>query len=181
MSLDYPNVIPECFVDTNLMQYLLNGTVNHQHCCSKVVGTLKGKFSDRFAVGIIDRDKVELGYVRECDEVARTLHLTLFKHKTLPHYLITVEPAIDKFILDNAQAVGIRTEDYGIPSDLKGFTTEVKKVTSNKDARFRGLFVAIKDEQEIKTFKKVIKYLLDKAYYSNDDDLSKIMRAATCG
>ena len=47
MRLDYPNVIPECFVDTNLMQYLLNGTVNHQHCCSKVVGTLKGKFSDR--------------------------------------------------------------------------------------------------------------------------------------
>lgn len=175
MSLDYPNVIPECFVDTNLMQYLLNGTVNHQHCCSKVVGTLKGKFSDRFAIGIIDRDKVELGYVRECDEVAKTLHLTLFKHKTLPHYLITVEPAIDKFILDNAASVGIKTEEFGIPSDLKGFTLEAKKVTSNKDTRFRELFVAIKDAPEIMALKKVIKHLVVNTYNSNHDDLSKIL------
>lgn len=180
MRLDYPNVIPECFVDTNLMQYLLNGTVNHQHCCSKVVGTLKGKFSDRFAVGIIDRDKVELGYVRECDEVAKTKHLTLFKHRSLPHYLMTVEPAIDKFILDNAESVRIKTEEFGIPSDLKGFTVEAKKVTSNKDARFRGLFVAIKDAPEIMTFKKVIKYLLANTYNSNKDDLSEILRDKSC-
>lgn len=177
MRLDYPNVIPECFVDTNLMQYLLNGTVNHQHCCSKVVGTLKGKFSDSFAVGIIDRDKVELGYIGECDEIASTTHLTLFKHKKFPHYLITVKPAIDKFILDNAKALGVKTEDFGIPSDLKGFTMEAKTVSSNKDVRFRELFVAIKGSQEIMALKKVLKYLLNKAYSSNDDDLGKILNA----
>lgn len=44
MSLSFPNVLPECFVDTNLMQYFLKGTVNHQHCCSKVVGTMRDKF-----------------------------------------------------------------------------------------------------------------------------------------
>lgn len=175
MRLDYPNVIPECFVDTNLMQYLLNGTVNHQHCCSKVVGALKGKFADRFAVGIIDRDKVELGYIRECEEVAKTIHLTLYKHKALPHYLVTVEPAIDGFILDNAEAVGVKPEEFGLPSDLKGFTIEAKKVTSNKDARFRSLFVAIKDAPEIMSLKKVLKYLSGKTYNSNDDELSKIL------
>ncbi len=175
MRLDYPNVIPECFVDTNLMQYLLNGTVNHQHCCSKVVGTLKGKFSDRFAVGIIDRDKVELGYIGECDEIASAAHLALFKHKTLPHYLITVKPAIDRFILDNAEAVGVKTEDFGIPSDLKGFTMEAKKVSSNKDERFRGLFVAIKGAPEVVALKRVLKYLMDKTYSSDADVLRKIL------
>lgn len=30
--------MPECYVDTNLIEYLLAAKVNHQHCCSKVVG-----------------------------------------------------------------------------------------------------------------------------------------------
>ena len=93
---------------------------------------------------------------------------------------MTVEPAIDKFILDNAESVRIKTEEFGIPSDLKGFTVEAKKVTSNKDARFRGLFVAIKDAPEIMTFKKVIKYLLANTYNSNKDDLSEILRDKSC-
>ena len=40
------HVMPECFVDTNLIEYLLNAGVNHQHCCSKVVGQLKSTFAD---------------------------------------------------------------------------------------------------------------------------------------
>ena len=85
-------VMPECFVDTNLIEYLLDSSVNHQHCCSKVVGTMKEKFADEFAIGIIDRDKVEMGYLKECDMLAQKGHLTIYKHKTLPHYLITIAP-----------------------------------------------------------------------------------------
>ena len=50
-------IMPECFVDTNLIEYLLNSGVNHQHCCSKVVGQLNSTFADKFAIGIIDKDK----------------------------------------------------------------------------------------------------------------------------
>ena len=32
-------VIPECFVDTNLIEYLLNAGVNHQHCCVRPART----------------------------------------------------------------------------------------------------------------------------------------------
>ncbi len=35
------NIMPECYVDTNLIEYLIGDTVGHQHCCSKVVGTMK--------------------------------------------------------------------------------------------------------------------------------------------
>ena len=41
------NVLPECYVDTNLIEYLLNAGVNHQHCCSKVVGQLKTTFAEK--------------------------------------------------------------------------------------------------------------------------------------
>ena len=49
------HIMPECFVDTNLIEYLLNAGVNHQHCCSKVVGQLNTTFADKFAIGIIDK------------------------------------------------------------------------------------------------------------------------------
>lgn len=171
MRLDYPNLLPECYVDTNLMQYLLNGTVNHQHSCTKVVGNLKNKFKDRFAVGVIDRDKVELSYIKECDVVAETEHLALLKHQSGSHYLITVAPAIDKFILDNAYALGIDTQDYDIPSDLKGFTTMAKRVTSNKDEHFKNLFVAMKTAPEFVALKRTIKYLLQATYQADEEKI----------
>lgn len=83
-------VMPECYVDTNLIEYLLNAGVNHQHCCSKVIGQLNTTFAERFAVGIIDKDKVELGYIKECEPIAKTPHLTLLKHKERCQYLITI-------------------------------------------------------------------------------------------
>ena len=51
------NVLPECYVDTNLIEYLLDAGVNHQHCCSKVVGQLNTTFANSFAIGIIDKAK----------------------------------------------------------------------------------------------------------------------------
>ena len=176
MKLRYPNVLPECFVDTNLIQYLLNGTVNHQHCCSKVVGTMQSKFSDRFAIGIIDRDKVELGYITECRELFNTVHLAIWQHSTLPHFLITVAPAIDRFILDCAASCGVCPEDYGLPSDLKEFTIEAKRVTSNKDVRFMNLFAAIRKSPEFVILKNVLKYLLDKNYSSDVNELKEFAR-----
>lgn len=174
MSIDYPNLLPECYVDTNLMQYLLNGTVNHQHSCTKVVGNLKNKFKDRFAVGVIDRDKVELGYIKECELIAETEHLALLKHQSGSHYLITVAPAIDKFILDNASELGIDTKEYGIPSDLKGFTMMAKRVTSNKDEHFKKLFIAMKSAPEFVVLKRTIKYLLEATYQADDQKLREL-------
>lgn len=161
------HVMPECYVDTNLTEYLLDAAVNHQHSCTKVIGLLKDKFADKFAVGIIDKDKVELGYIRECEELAKTSHLTLLKHKMTPHYLITIHPAIDGFVLDCAKEQGINPEDYGIPSKLKAFTKVSKSVTSNTDVRFKNLFAAIKDNTEVKVLKKTLKYLCQNQYRSD--------------
>ena len=134
------HVMPECYVDTTLTEYLLNAAVNHQHSCTKVIGLLKDKFADKFAIGIIDKDKVELGYISECDVIAHTQHLTFLKHQTRPQYLITIAPAIDGFVLDCAIEQGVDPNLFGIPSDLKGFTQMSKSVTSNTDPRFKALF-----------------------------------------
>lgn len=168
------NFLPECYVDTNLIEYLLTAGVNHQHSCSKVVGQLNTTFSDKFAVGIIDRDKVELGYIKECEKIAKSEHLTLMKHKTKSQYLITITPAIDKFILDCALKQGVNTMDYGIPSGLKDFTKLSKSITSNTDARFKSLFAAIKDNDEILTLKNTLEYLNEKQFQTDDNYLKNI-------
>lgn len=138
------HVMPECFVDTNLIEYLLNAGVNHQHCCSKVVGQMNSTFADRFAIGIIDKDKVLLGYIQECDIIAQTRHLTLMKHRERYQYLITIAPAVDKFVLDCAQEQMVNPDCFGLPNELKKFTDESKRVSSNSDPRFKALFAAIK-------------------------------------
>jgi hypothetical protein len=56
-------IIPECYVDTNLVETLVPPTgrgYNHQHGCGTVTKVMKERFADGFAVGIIDKDKKEL-------------------------------------------------------------------------------------------------------------------------
>ena len=171
------NVLPECYVDTNLIEFLLDSAVNHQHCCSKVVGQLNTAFADRFAIGIIDKDKVELGYIRECYEIAKTIHLTLLKHKNRPQYLITITPAIDRFILDCAKAQGVETKLFQLPSDIKGFTRVSKSITSNVDDRFKRLFSAIHGNVEIMSLKKTLEYLCSNQYKVDEDELRDIFLA----
>lgn len=167
-------VMPECFVDTNLIEYLLNAGVNHQHCCSQVVGQLKSKFVDKFAIGIIDKDKVQLGYIQECDIIAQTEHLTLMKHRERHQYLITIAPAVDKFVLDCAREQMVDVTAFGLPSELKKFTKESKKVSSNSDPRFKSLFAAIKDHIEIRSLKITLKYLCENQYHSDSEYLKEV-------
>ena len=168
------HVMPECFVDTNLIEYLLNAGVNHQHCCSKVVGQLNSTFVDRFAIGIIDKDKVQLGYIQECDTIAQTEHLTLMKHRKRSQYLITIAPAVDKFVLDCAEKQKVEVEEFGLPSELKKFTDESKRVSSNSDPRFKSLFAAIKDNSEIHSLKIALKYLCESQYSSDSTYLREL-------
>lgn len=171
------HVIPECFVDTNLIEYLLNAGVNHQHCCSKVVGQMKSTFADRFAIGIIDKDKVRLGYIKECDVIARTEHLTLMKHRERHQYLITIAPAVDKFVLDCAEEQMVDVKDFGLSSELNRFIDESKRVSSNSDARFKSLFAAIKNNSEIQSLKMTLKYLCENQYTSDSAYLRELFVA----
>lgn len=168
------HVMPECFVDTNLIEYLLNAGVNHQHCCSKVVGQLKSTFADKFAIGIIDKDKVQLGYIQECDVIAQTEHLTLMKHRERHQYLITIAPAIDKFVLDCAQEQMVDVKAFCLPDELRRFTNETKRVSSNSDPRFKSLFEAIKNNNEMQSLKMALTYLCEKQYSSDSTYLREL-------
>ena len=93
-------IIPECYIDTNLVETLIiTDGCNHQKGCNTVVKTMQQKFANTFSVGIIDEDKRQVSYVKEFSEIARTPSLRLKKHGSKPHYLIMVSPAMDGFLL----------------------------------------------------------------------------------
>lgn len=168
------DVMPECYVDTNLIEYLLNAGVNHQHCCSKVVGQLNTTFADKFGIGIIDKDKVQLGYLAECDLIVQSKHLSIYRHRQRSQYLITIKPAVDGFILDCAKDLDVFPEAFGLPSELREFIKISKSVTSNADYRFKSLFASLAKHSEIQALKKLLVYLCENRYQSSLDEIKNI-------
>lgn len=72
-------ILPECYIDTNLVETLVfHAGCNHQKGCNQVCKVMQEKFPDRFAVGIIDADKRRPSYINEFQEIASSEHLKLF-------------------------------------------------------------------------------------------------------
>lgn len=167
-------IIPECYIDTNLVETLVcTGGCNHQKGCNQVAKVMQEKFADRFAVGIIDADKRRPGYLTEFREIATSEHLKLFRHQTRAHFIILVHPAADGFILSCAEAAQINMADYELSPVLKEFTAQTKNVMSNKDPRFKRLFKSMENVGEIRLMKSVIAYLVYTTYKASNGDLKQ--------
>lgn len=168
--------IPECYVDTALVESVLKTDgVNHQKGCFAVSGVMENKFVDSFAVGVVDFDKRRPAYLSGFIEAASSTYLALVKHKENPHYVVFVKPAMDGLILSCAEELGIKMEDFGLPSDLKAFTRETKTVTMLDDKRFKPLFHQLRDASEIKILGNVLNYLKDKKYAAVEEELKQLM------
>lgn len=166
------NVIPECYVDTHLTCVLLgvNG-VNHNKGCNQVCSTMKKKFNDKFAIGIIDDDKRKHTYVNEFKEIASSRHIVLLKHPSKSHYLILIRHAVEDFILSCVEELKIDMSKYGLPSDMEGLKIVTKNEQSSHDPRFNKLFRDLCKASELTALSKVLVYLNDKKYNSDVETL----------
>ncbi len=170
-------IIPECYIDTNLVETLVcHGGCNHQKGCNQVAKIMQEKYADRFAVGIIDADKRQPSYINEFNKIASSSHLDLLRHRVRPHYIIRVQPAADGFILSCVHSTQIDITEYGLSPVLKDFTSQTKNVMSNKDPRFKRLFKALKNEGEFMLLQSLLDYLVDKTYNSSDSELATIFQ-----
>src|SRR5258708_35217911 len=130
-------VLPECYVDTCFIETIVPPVkgYNHQKGSGTVAKKMKERFSDRFALGIIDKDKRPLHYLREFSLVSTKTNVELFKHRGRQHFFILINPAIEVFILTNAAAAGISLQDFSLPDTLAELRRESKSVSSKKDIR----------------------------------------------
>jgi hypothetical protein len=172
---DY-HIVPECYIDTNLAEFLLDSHgVNHQKGCNAVAKKMmESNLKDLFSIGIIDNDKRQHSYVSEFEEIAHTQHVALLKHKERPHYFVRISPAMDQFILDCAKEQGVNLKDYGLPSELEEFTKITKDVKAKNDYRFKSLFGALESCEEITKLRSALNYLNDNQYKCDTAELQKI-------
>lgn len=156
-------IFPECYIDTNLVSYILGEHVMHKSSCNEVVKAVNK--SGSFAIGIIDEDKrlarMDEGFkIYPPAQNGGAKHISMYIHDDGKRFIFTVKPAIDKFILDAAAHQGIKVEDYGYPSALKEFTRCTKKITAANDSNFRNLISAVVKYPEMQRFRNTLKYLV---------------------
>lgn len=170
-------IVPECFVDTSLVESLLTTDgVNHQKGCFTVAGVMDSKLGNDFAVGVIDYDKHRPEYLEQFVELASSAHLQLMKHRSRSHYVVYVKPAMDGFILSQAAEAGIKVEDYGFPADLKAFTHVTKSVATKSDPRFKRLFRDLRGCREMQILSRVLNHLRDHRFGSDDARLKAMFQ-----
>ncbi|CDS93034.1 conserved hypothetical protein [Sphingobacterium sp. PM2-P1-29] len=172
------HIIPECYVDTNLIETLVptGRGFNHQKGCGTVAKVMKEKFSDDFAVGIIDKDKQQLDYLNEFDVVHSYETLTLHKHRTRHHYIVQIFPAIEKFILNAVEESQLNLGDYDLPNDFNELKKTSKSVNSKFDKRFKQLFKDVHSTGNAEFIKlgNWITYLKENNYHVNVDELKEL-------
>lgn len=128
MSRRADYIIPECYIDTNLVETLICPSgCNHQKGCNQVAKVMMERFSERFAIGIIDADKRKPSYLNEFREISSSEHLKVFRHKFRTHFIILIYPATDGFILSCANVAKVNLRDFGLSPKLSEFTSQTKK------------------------------------------------------
>lgn len=150
------HIIPECYIDTKLIKALVPPTTkyNHQKGCSTVVKVMQERLKNDFALGIIDRDKRELGYAEEFEIIFEIQeNLQLFKHRNRNHYLIFICPAMEKWLIKSADDSEIKLTDFNLPHDFRGLMNITKTSKSeNNDpysAHFQSFFKELKNRNPI--------------------------------
>ena len=163
--------MPECFVDTMLVQTLVppkrNTRYNHQHGCFAVSNEMQlHGLKDKFAVGLIDNDKKKAKYLKEFAEVDTIEGLRLYKHPDCHQYFIEVSPAVETWILKVCQTENIDITSLGLPNDITNLKKITKSSTSSRDRRFVELFSVFltSGNQSVLTLKRWITLLKEKNY-----------------
>lgn len=173
------HIIPECYADTNLITTLVGAGVNHQKGCTCVAGTMKKKFENRFAIGVIDHDKKTPGYLDKMNLLSEYGHLRLYKHPERPHYLITIKPAIEDFVISCARELNVDTKLFGVPSSMEGMKKVTKHVDSNVNPQLTALFRALKTSKEMTILRETLEYLNNMKFRTDIEDLKGIFSQFT--
>lgn len=167
--------MPECYADTLLMETLVPPETgySHKHNCFKVESSMK--WTDSFAVGIIDNDKKQITYLTEFFIVSSIEgSLVLQKHKIKPQYIIQICPALEKWILNVCRVEKIDLANFGLPHDFKLLRNRTKKMSSLKDDNLKNLFNAIAETDDNVSVNKLrywVKYLKEKNYNADINEL----------
>ncbi len=160
-------IIPECYIDTTLIEVLGFGKTNHKLNNSEVIKTLEQNgYNNTIGIGLIDRDKNQPRSLKEKYQVIRRLDdLELYQKRDNSKRFIIVHPVIEKWIDDEAEKYQISRVKYGLPQDFKAFKNITKDINIGKKPGIKNYLSAIQNQQNsgFKKLKDLITDLLNNA------------------
>ncbi len=175
------SIMTECFADTLMIETFLPSKkrYNHKHSCYQVEKEMvTGKLKDKFAVGIIDKDKKRIKYLDEfdiIDKVENSLILWAHKNDDKHHYFIQIDTALEKWIVNICTKENISQEE--ISFDLEELKKYTKKQSSIKNESLKLLFEQMKSKTENLSVRRLtawIKLLTEKNYNVGIKDLANV-------
>lgn len=181
----HSHFVPECYFDTVLFKKILNTNkrLKHTHGCNNVINRFriingkKGDLYDSFGVGMIDKDKKDLNYLRECEQLFNNENLILWKYPAKPHFIIQLNPPLEKWVIEMLKTDNKTVEDFGYSSNLKKLKAALKDdIDDERDERLNLFVDAILSSSNpvIEKLKKILLYLKEKNYQANEDVLKRI-------
>lgn len=171
----------ECYADTLLIETLVPpvGRYNHKHSCYEVQNEMiKGRFKDKFAVGIVDADKRKISYLNEFEAIDKIEDkLILWRHRinATHHYIIQLCPALGGWVLAVCSLKGIDLN--GLPADILGLRAYTKRQSSLTDQKLINVFkrIAGKDDNDsVRKLKGWISILKEKNYQADINELANV-------
>lgn len=177
MTFNYSCIIPECYADTNLVQTLLHiKGANHQKSCSQVTRELQTKYKDKFAIGIIDLDKQQSDYARECITIAFSNELSVCRHPNSHHYLIKFNNVLESFIINCAKEVKVDLSPLGLPLEVDALMKRTKKQDAKNDVELTNYFKKISSSTEMVLLREVLDYLFTNTYNAKEQEIILLFR-----
>lgn len=165
--------VPECYFDTVLLKKLLqtDKRLMHRKGCNNVVRDLgSDRLKNLFAVALIDKDKRDLDYLKECNIEYNANKLILWKHKIEKHYVIQLNPPLEKWVIEILDENGLRIEDFGYSRDYKRLKNQIKDDIDNEaDEKLNRLVKTIISTEcaTIKKIRSILHYLKEKNYQAD--------------
>jgi hypothetical protein len=126
---------------------------------------------------MIDRDKKELNYLNECQVVVIYDNLILWKHKEKQHFIIQLNPPLEKWVTQILHSDNKTMEDFGYPKDFKKLKSALKEdIDDENDVKLNILLDAVLSSSNpvIKKLEKILLHLRDKTYEADINELKNV-------
>ncbi len=157
------SILPECYVDTLLVDLVGFKKPNHQTSIGQVANTLKTNYKNRLAIGVVDNDKSQPKYFDEFELLEKKQGLILKKHSSNKHFLIIIDPDFEKWIFEIAELLGVNPADYGFKT-VKAFKNRTKDIHVAKNQKVKDFLNRLvqKKDSPAHVLKRWINDILDK-------------------
>ena len=136
-----PQVLPECYADTALIQSLVPDPLLVVHIygipnVAKELREAQKQQKNNRMVGVVDKDKRTPPYLLTFDTVYELNKVCLKRKDDSNIYLIVIDKAIESFLLWNAAEVSIDITTYGFPNEIKPLGKALKTTAIGSDADY---------------------------------------------